>query len=156
MAARSTTTSRTERVVVVVDTREQQPYELDAEHVAICRRALPAGDYSLDGHEDQIAAERKSLDDFVTSAVLARERFGRELEILSSYEHSCVVVEATLTPDTQGVPWYEEFSRDVLENAVLCGLSRANLKDVERCAEATVETSGAGLAELDSDDETNA
>ena len=28
-----------------------------------------------------------------------------------------VVVEASLYPDTQGVPWYEEFPREVLENA---------------------------------------
>jgi len=28
-----------------------------------------------------------------------------------------VVVEATLTPDTQGVPWQEEFPREILENA---------------------------------------
>jgi ribosomal protein S18 acetylase RimI-like enzyme len=28
-----------------------------------------------------------------------------------------VVVEASLNPDTEGVPWHEEFSREVLENA---------------------------------------
>src|SRR5689334_7255618 len=28
-----------------------------------------------------------------------------------------VVVEATLHPDTQGVPWHEEFPREILENA---------------------------------------
>jgi ribosomal protein S18 acetylase RimI-like enzyme len=28
-----------------------------------------------------------------------------------------VVVEASLTPDTQGVPWHEEFPREILENA---------------------------------------
>jgi ribosomal protein S18 acetylase RimI-like enzyme len=28
-----------------------------------------------------------------------------------------VVVEATLHPDTQGIPWQEEFPREILENA---------------------------------------
>lgn len=88
--------SRSERVVVVVDTREQEPYAFDPERVTIVRRALPAGDYSLDGHETAIAAERKSIDDYVASVVRGRDRFARELRILSGYDVACVVVEATL------------------------------------------------------------
>jgi ERCC4-type nuclease len=83
-------------VVVVVDTREQEPYAFDPERVTIVRRALPAGDYSLDGHETAIAAERKSIDDYVASVVRGRDRFARELRILSGYDVACVVVEATL------------------------------------------------------------
>lgn len=89
-------TSRSERVVVVVDTREQEPYAFDPDRVTIVRRALPAGDYSLDGHETAIAAERKSIDDYVASVVRGRDRFARELRILSGYDVACVVVEATL------------------------------------------------------------
>jgi ERCC4-type nuclease len=83
-------------VVVVVDTREQEPYAFDPERVTIVRRALPAGDYSLEGHETAIAAERKSIDDYVASVVRGRDRFARELRILSGYDVACVVVEATL------------------------------------------------------------
>jgi ERCC4-type nuclease len=96
MATRIKTTSRSDRPVIVVDTREQLPYVFDADRVAIIRRALPAGDYSLQGHETAVAAERKTLDDFVGSVIRGRGRFTRELELLASYRRACVVVEATL------------------------------------------------------------
>jgi DNA excision repair protein ERCC-4 len=90
------TMSRSDRMVVVVDTREQAPYAFDPERVTIVRRALPAGDYSLDGHETAIAVERKSIDDYVASVVRGRDRFARELRILAGYDVACVVVEAAL------------------------------------------------------------
>ena len=96
MAELPPTTSRSDRVVIVVDSREQEPYVFDPERVTIVRRSLPAGDYSLDGHETAIAAERKSIDDYVASVVRDRDRFARELRILSGYDVACVVVEATL------------------------------------------------------------
>ncbi len=85
-----------EKLAVVIDTREQEPYGFDPSRVAPVRRALPAGDYSLAGHEDRVAVERKTLDDFVASAVKDRVRFGRELRAFAAYEFACVVVEATL------------------------------------------------------------
>lgn len=82
--------------MVVVDTREQQPYAFDPSRVTTVRRALPAGDYSLEGYEVSVAAERKSLEDYVASVVGARDRFARELRALGEYDCACVVVEATL------------------------------------------------------------
>jgi len=81
---------------VVIDTREQQPYAFDPERVATVRRALPAGDYSLEDYEASVAAERKSLEDYVASVVTARARFARELRALAEYDLACIVVEATL------------------------------------------------------------
>jgi len=97
-AARPRTTSPSSQagIVIVVDTREQEPYAFDPAHVAVVRRALPAGDYSLDGYEASVAAERKSLEDYVASVVSARARFARELRALAEYDLACVVVEATL------------------------------------------------------------
>ncbi len=97
-AARPRTTSPSSEngIVIVVDTREQEPYAFDPERVAVVRRALPAGDYSLEGYEASVAAERKSLEDYVTSVVNARARFARELRALAEYDLACVVVEATL------------------------------------------------------------
>jgi ERCC4-type nuclease len=85
-----------EKVVVVVDTREQQPYGFDPVHVTSVRRALPAGDYSLEGYEAAMAIERKSLEDFVASVIRRRARFTRELELLSEYDLGCIVVEGSL------------------------------------------------------------
>ncbi len=94
--ARTTSPSSQGEIVIVVDTREQEPYAFDPARVATVRRALPAGDYSLDGYEASVAAERKSLEDYVASVVGARTRFARELRALAEYDLACVVVEATL------------------------------------------------------------
>ncbi len=85
-----------EGVVIAIDTREQEPYGFDASRVTTVRKALPAGDYSLAGRETEVAVERKSLEDFVATAVHARERFARELRRLAAYDFACVVVEASM------------------------------------------------------------
>jgi ERCC4-type nuclease len=86
-----------DRITVVVDTREQEPYTFDPRSVTVIRRALPAGDYSIEGHEDSVAVERKTLEDFVTTVIRSRKRFKRELQRLSGYAAACVVVEADLS-----------------------------------------------------------
>lgn len=92
----TTSPSSAERVTVVVDTREQEPYAFDPEVVAVVRRALPAGDYSLPGYEASVAVERKSLADFVASVIRGRARFQRELRMLAEYDLGCVVVEGSI------------------------------------------------------------
>ncbi len=82
------------RVVVVVDTREQEPYSFDPERFEVVRHALPAGDYSLQGMERLVAVERKSLDDFVQTVIRSRERFRKELLALQTCASACVVIEA--------------------------------------------------------------
>ena len=51
----------------MADTREQEVYTFDAARVTTVRRALPAGDYSLDGLEDRVAIERKTVEDLVST-----------------------------------------------------------------------------------------
>ncbi len=89
--------SEADRIRVVVDTREQEPYHFDPESVTATRRALPAGDYSLEGWEDQVAVERKTLEDLVGTVIRSRKRFHRELERLADLEAACIVVEANLS-----------------------------------------------------------
>jgi DNA excision repair protein ERCC-4 len=83
---------------IIIDTREQEPYSFDPLLAAAMRRALPAGDYSIDGLEGVVAVERKSLDDFVSTVIHRRSRFRDELRKLAGYRAACVVVEAGL-PD---------------------------------------------------------
>ena len=83
---------------IVIDTREQEAYEFPAERVVSIRRALPAGDYCLDGLETEFAVERKSLADFVHTVIRGRERFRKELLKLQSYRRACVVLEGGM-PD---------------------------------------------------------
>jgi len=89
-------------ITVVVDTREQESYAFDPQCVTVIRRALPAGDYSIEGFEDSVAVERKSLADFVSTVIRGRDRFQKELKRLQSYEAACVVVEASLRDVLEG------------------------------------------------------
>ena len=92
------TLSRSEKdePVIVIDTREQEPYSFDEWDVTCQRKALPAGDYSLVGYEDTVAVERKSLEDFVSTLIQGRKRFRKELKRLAQYDAACVVVEADM------------------------------------------------------------
>ena len=85
-----------ERIKVIIDTREQLPYSFDDEKVESERRKLGVGDYSLDGFEDRVVVERKTMNDFVNSVIHHSKRFYRELRQLSEYELACVVVKASL------------------------------------------------------------
>jgi len=85
-----------DRIRVIIDSREQEAYAFDPARVETQRTALPAGDYSLVGHEDRVAVERKSLDDFVSTVIRSRKRFSAELQRLKEMEFACVVVEAGL------------------------------------------------------------
>ena len=93
--------SNAARATIVIDSREQEPYSFDLRLAGAVRRALKAGDYSVGGLEDQVAVERKTLDDFVSTVIHRRRRFREELRKLSQYRAACVVVEAGL-PDVLG------------------------------------------------------
>ena len=86
-----------DRIAVIVDTREQEPYAFDPKRVIVTRKALLAGDYSIEGCEDSVAVERKTLEDFVSTVIRSRKRFKKELQRLSGYEFVCIVVEADLS-----------------------------------------------------------
>ena len=85
-----------ERPTIVVDTREQIPYEFPPGLVSLVKHALPAGDYSLAGLEREVTVERKSFDDYIHTIIRERDRFKNELKLLQSYINSCIVVEANL------------------------------------------------------------
>jgi DNA excision repair protein ERCC-4 len=85
------------KTTIVVDTREQEPYSFCSPTLQTIRRALPAGDYSIEGFETLIAVERKSLDDYVKTIINDKERFKRELLKLQMYRAACIVVEANLS-----------------------------------------------------------
>jgi ERCC4-type nuclease len=116
---------------VVIDTREQQPYEFrgiiaDAKAkraemiVPTVRKALNSGDYSIVGLENRVAVERKSKEDFYNTIGQGRERFIRELERLNQFDSAIVVVEAPWT--RKGIltpPKYSRLSTRVVTGSVL-------------------------------------
>ncbi|MBP7748432.1 MAG: ERCC4 domain-containing protein [Phycisphaerae bacterium] len=78
---------------IIIDSREQEPWSFT---YATLRRALPAGDYSVDGLEGAVAVERKSLADFTRTVLHEFPRFAAELDQLAQLPHACIVVEADL------------------------------------------------------------
>jgi len=80
---------------ILIDSREQRPYRFVG-HMTI-KTGLRTGDYSIDGYEDLVSVERKSLDDYYGCLAASRKRFERELERLSLMPYPAIVVEATLT-----------------------------------------------------------
>ncbi len=90
----------TEQPTIIIDTREQLPYNFAA---ASTRAALKTGDYSLAGLESLIAVERKSLDDFVSCITAGRSRFERELCRADHLDRFWIVIESNLTRIEQGL-----------------------------------------------------
>jgi len=97
-------------MTVVIDTREQLEYAFSVPSV---RRKLEAGDYSVEGFEDRVAVERKSMADFVSTVIRGRKRFHKELEKLRHYEAACVVVEGNFRDLLEG-----RYLSDVHPNAL--------------------------------------
>jgi len=85
---------------VIVDTREQRPYTFEqfGNWVgAVEPSALKTADYSVQGYEDLIGVERKTLNDLVVSLMSSRQRFLAEMERLSAFRYKCLCIEATRT-----------------------------------------------------------
>ena len=81
---------------IVQDTREKIPYSfLDQPDVAVCKAALPAGDYSILGLEHDLAVERKSLSDWANTLSKGWRRFRIELLKLSGYRAAVIIVEGS-------------------------------------------------------------
>jgi hypothetical protein len=82
---------------IVVDTREQLPYTFSELGVVVPTvvRGLHSGDYSVDGMDELIAVERKSLDDCFSSVTWGRRRFELEIGRLNDLPgFACVVIES--------------------------------------------------------------
>ncbi|WP_027190869.1 ERCC4 domain-containing protein [Fundidesulfovibrio putealis] len=87
---------------IVVDTREQRPYQFEKYDVEAIRHTLKTGDYSLAGYEDRVAFERKSLDDLIGCLTTGRDRFERELARAKGLDLFAVIVEGTMQEVREG------------------------------------------------------
>jgi ERCC4-type nuclease len=77
---------------IVQDSREQKP--LVAFNRETVRKKLDTGDYSVDGYEDKITFEHKSIKDLIgTCNRTNRDRFKRELQRMADgYQFYCIIV----------------------------------------------------------------
>jgi ERCC4-type nuclease len=97
LAERGGTQLKTPRPVVLVDTREQNPFDFsrfEGWFAGIEKRALKLGDYSIAGLEDHCVVERKELADLVHSLTTERSVFVNRLQLMSRYPHRLLVITA--------------------------------------------------------------
>jgi DNA excision repair protein ERCC-4 len=84
------------QIPVLIDTREQRPWEFDCEFFTSERASLRTGDYTIAGLEDRLCLERKGLGDFVGTVISDWLRFRKELYRLASFDVAAIVVEANI------------------------------------------------------------
>jgi len=94
-------------LVIVRDTREKAGYLFDAvaPPPVVKVRGLRTGDYSLEGYEDAVAVERKSIVDAYGTFTNGRKRWERELERMRTLEFAAVVIEADWLTIVRDPPW---------------------------------------------------
>jgi len=112
LAERGGTQIQTPWAIVVVVTREQNPFNFarfKGWFAGIEERALPLGDYSIAGLEDVCVVERKDLPDLVRSCTVQRSAFVKRLRLMADYPHRLLVVTSTLS---QVKSRYEHASAD--------------------------------------------
>lgn len=104
---------------IAVDTRERKPYQFRAipGEMRGTMMIIPAeivtittGDYSIIGHLQHVAVERKSLRDLYSTLSKGRARFERELQRLSVIPSAIVLVEAELSTVLNSPPKHAKLS----------------------------------------------
>jgi len=107
-----TRSAKIPKPIVLVDTREQQPFPVLRNHPnwigAEKHMALKTGDYSIEGIEDLLTLERKSLADIVNCTVVSRQRFIANCTRLAKFRWKAIIIEAS----------YEDLKRDCQEYGV--------------------------------------
>ena len=93
----------TQPFTIIIDVQEKTPFlfqdeRLIGQKVLTKRAHLTTGDYSIEGFEDKICIERKSLPDLFGSCGgkkgERRRRFKNEFERMSALEYAALVIEA--------------------------------------------------------------
>lgn len=80
---------------IIIDTREQNPFIF--EDYEVVSKALNAGDYSIDEAENEIAIERKSVADAVSTVITGHERFREEvLRAKKNLKYFAIVIEGNI------------------------------------------------------------
>jgi ERCC4-type nuclease len=118
--------------VVLIDTREQAPFQLHARHsnwiVGETRATLKSGDYSVDGMQGLLALERKSLVDAIQSTMASRERFISSCARLMEFQWKAILIEATYEDMKTPYSDFEDIFTEAHPNAVLGTLDAIEAK----------------------------
>ena len=107
-------------MVLIRDTWKQNGYTfgfLPQDQVKV--GTLPTGDYSIEGLEDQVTIESKSLADAFGTIGGQRKRFQRELKRMTSFKYAAVVIEADWPTIYQSPPPCFELSPKSVRGSVI-------------------------------------
>jgi len=100
LAERGGTQLQTPRATLLVDTREQNPFNFSRFRgwfAGTEKKALALGDYSIAGLEDLCVVERKDLSDLVHSCTVERTVFVNRLRLMARYPHRLLVITSPLS-----------------------------------------------------------
>jgi DNA excision repair protein ERCC-4 len=112
---------KTPPMVIIRDTREQNGYDFAclSPKPQVKVATLTTGDYSLEGLEDQVTVERKSLADAFGTIGGQRERFIRELERMTAYQYAAVVIEADWPTIYNSPPRFSELHPKSVRGSII-------------------------------------
>lgn len=127
IAERGGTQIKAPRGVVLVDTREQDPFDFSrftGWFGGIEKKTLRVGDYSVAGLEDVCVVERKNLDDLIHSFTVERSVFVDRLRRMTSYQHPLLVITSSLSQIKSRYPHCGINPNSIVQSliAVLAGL----------------------------------
>ena len=125
LAERGGTQLKTPRATVLVDTREQNPFDLSrfGWFAGVEKKALTLGDYSIADLENVCVVERKNLSDLVRSLTTDRANFVSRIKRMSAYPHKLLVITAALSSVKSTYPFSRCNPNQVMQAliAVLAG-----------------------------------
>ena len=127
MAERGGTQLRAPLPVLVVDSREQNPFSFarfKGWFAGIEKKALALGDYSIAGLEDSCVVERKDLGDLVRSFTTERPAFIARLRRMSAYPDRLLIITSALSQVKSRYEHSPENPNQITQSliAVLAGL----------------------------------
>lgn len=86
-------------MIIKIDSREQKPYTFETPSEV---GALPVGDYSISGLEDNVSIERKTVNDLICCLTSNRDRFEKELYKGRALDYFALVIEGNLADIANG------------------------------------------------------
>lgn len=84
--------------IVLVDTREKNPFDFSGFKNWIAdtkSQVLKAGDYSVEGMENLLVLERKTLTDLITTVIQERKRFFKQCAKMTKYRWCALLIESS-------------------------------------------------------------
>lgn len=107
---------------IIIDTRERKPLIFD--NIEIVWKKLDVGDYSIEGYENEIIFERKSIPDLYNSLVHERERFLRCVDRMKDIRLKYLIVEGNLSSIYRGIGTQSKAN----PNSIIGSMLSLNLK----------------------------